>query len=272
MPIRFQVDGDFYDHPKTTGMSDAAFSLWVRAGSFSAAKATDGFIAEDVLVLTLRAEVEVAEELVRRGLWRRVKGGYRFHQWDHRNLTKARVEADREADRDRKRQQRRSAAAEAKQQVNPPFVRPDTDRNLTGIHEESEGIPGASVSVSVSVSESVSGSGRDEASGPLLDHCPEHADNPDPPPCRACRDARLLRKTLAAEQTTHDLRDVQLRRQQVARDRAEASRLAIEACRQCDPTGYLPSGGLCPHDPATADRARRGAAEARAALLRKESA
>jgi hypothetical protein len=28
MPIRFQVDPDFYDHPKTIGMSDAATALW----------------------------------------------------------------------------------------------------------------------------------------------------------------------------------------------------------------------------------------------------
>lgn len=78
MPVRFQVDPDFYDHPKTAGMSDAAFSLWVRAGSFSAAKLTDGFIAETVLVHTLRSDTQVADELVERGLWRRRRGGYMF--------------------------------------------------------------------------------------------------------------------------------------------------------------------------------------------------
>lgn len=114
MPIRFQVDSDFYDHPKTIGMSDAAFALWVRAGSFSAAKLTDGFVAEDVLAHTLRYEVGIADELVRRGLWSRVKGGYRFRQWDERNLTRSRVEKARTDDRERKREERKSADAARK--------------------------------------------------------------------------------------------------------------------------------------------------------------
>jgi hypothetical protein len=87
MPIRFQVDPDFYDHPKAIGMSDAATALWVRAGSYSAAKTTDGFVAESVLALLSQTPAEAARELVRRGLWSRVKGGYRFHQWEARNLT-----------------------------------------------------------------------------------------------------------------------------------------------------------------------------------------
>lgn len=78
MSVRFQVEPDFYDHPKTAGMSDAAFSLWVRAGSYSAAKLTDGFVSESVLVHTLRSDAQVADELVERGLWRRRRGGWIF--------------------------------------------------------------------------------------------------------------------------------------------------------------------------------------------------
>src|SRR6266511_1903811 len=103
MPIRFQVDPDFYDHPKAIGMSDAATALWVRAGSYSAAKTSDGFVADDALVLLSQTPMDAARELCRRGLWKRVRGGYRFHQWESRNLTRARVEADKEADRLRKR-------------------------------------------------------------------------------------------------------------------------------------------------------------------------
>lgn len=83
MPVRFQVDPDFYDHPKTYGMSDAAVALWTRAGSYSAAKLTDGFIAEHVLALLSQTPQEAADELRRRGLWSRVKGGYRFSTNDH---------------------------------------------------------------------------------------------------------------------------------------------------------------------------------------------
>ena len=155
MPVRFQVDPDFYDHPKVLGMSDAAVSLWTRAGSYSVAKSTDGFVAETVLVHALRSTLEVADELVHRGLWQRRKGGFQFHEWSKRNLTKERIEADREADRDRKRAVRESGRQKRNTQVNGRFVRPDTDRTPDGLQPDSEGIPGSSVSLSVSVSESL---------------------------------------------------------------------------------------------------------------------
>lgn len=153
MPVRFQVDGDFYDHPKSIGLSDAATALWTRAGSYSANKLTDGFLAEHVLQLLSRTPVESAEELVTRGLWKRVKGGYRFHQWEDRgNLTKARVEAERSSDRQRKRRARQSGGQDANTQVRAEIVQPDSepdsDRNPPGIR-------GLSVSVSKSVSKSV---------------------------------------------------------------------------------------------------------------------
>lgn len=153
MPIRFQVEPDFYDHPKVTGMSDAAVALWVKAGSFSAAKLSDGFVSEDVLVSTLRYDLAVAEELVRRGVWQRTRGGFRFHEWErHGNLTRARVEADREADRDRKRRGRSGDSTDEKPQVGGQSVRPESKRNPRGSPPESERNPGVSVSVSVSES------------------------------------------------------------------------------------------------------------------------
>lgn len=220
MPIRFQVDGDFYDHPKTYGMSDAAVALWTRAGSYSAAKLTDGFIAEHVLALLSQTPQEAADELKRRGLWSRVKGGYQFHQWAERNLTKARVQADQQADRERKKASRKArktevtgefpqpvdksypqAGSDSKpttQNVNPQAdtqnVRPESERNPDGIQAESERIP--DVSVSVSVSGSVSESGRDAVHGPPSigdeppPQCPQHLEDQYPPPCGACATAR----------------------------------------------------------------------------------
>jgi len=106
MVVRFQVDPDFYDHPKSLGLSDAATALWVRAGSYSAAKLTDGFIAEHVLATLTSTPEDAADELRRRGLWHKVRGGYRYHQWERRNLTKTRVEDDMKADRERKKRKR----------------------------------------------------------------------------------------------------------------------------------------------------------------------
>lgn len=239
MPVRFQVDPDFYDHPKVTGMSDTAFALWVRAGSYSAAKLTDGFISEDVLAHTLRYDTPVADELVQRRLWRRTRGGYRFHQWDGRNLVRERVEADRKADRDRKRtarnatpespvdnskQKDRQADQSANPQGNNSFVRPDTGRNPSGLQEDSEGIP----AVSVSVSSSVSSSGSSRGERPVgrrapeqrpPDRCPRHANDPDPPPCGPCGDARRAVERWDAGQH----QDV---------------KAAVRACTLCDADGW----------------------------------
>ena len=158
MPVRFQVDPDFYDHPKSIGLSDAATALWVRAGSYSVAKLSDGFIAEHVLSTLSRTPHEAAEELRGRGLWHKVRGGYRFHEWDRRNLTRERVEEDRKHDRDRKRRGRGAVRSGSTQnpeaQVSGEIVRPESAQTPNGNHPESEGNPG--VSVSVSVSESVS--------------------------------------------------------------------------------------------------------------------
>jgi hypothetical protein len=202
MAIRFQVDSDFYDHPKAIGMTDAATALWVRAGSYSAAKLSDGFIAEHVLSLLSRCPEEAAGELVMRGLWRRVKGGYRFHQWSPRNLTRARVEADRQADRLRKQGGRKSAGQTVKPQVESHIVRPesipDSARSPSGVQP---------LSVSVSVSESVSGSGlrlvpssTPPEGGPEPPvRCPEHVNDPKPPNCGACAEARKARNRFEAD-------------------------------------------------------------------------
>ena len=182
MPIRFQVDSDFYDHPKTIGMSDSATALWVRAGSYSASKLSDGFIADDALNLLTRCPDEAASELVRRGLWKRSRGGYRFHEWSPRNLLRARVETDREHDRLRKRGDRPTTPTNGHQQVTAQIVRPDIRPESA---PESQRNP--PVSVSVSVSESVSGSGH----GPEPPtRCPRHIDDNNPPPCGQCAEAR----------------------------------------------------------------------------------
>ena len=267
MPIRFQVDADFYDHPKSIGLSDAAVALWTRSGSYSAAKLLDGFIAEHVLPTLSRTPDEAAAELVRRGLWRRVKGGYRFHQWSERNLTRARVEGERASDRTRKAETRAAARRAATQargargnseepQVKPPNVRPDSDRTPTGIQQDSDRNPDVSVSGSVSVS--VLGSGRPPDAPPRT--CPEHANETHPPRCGECADARRSRDEWDHQRAA----EASLARQAEARSRAEVNRLAIAACNLCDLTGRLPGGAICHHDPNVAARATRGAAAARA--------
>lgn len=278
MPIRFQVDPDFYDHPKTAGMSDAAFSLWVRAGSFSVAKLTDGFITEAVLVHTLRSDTQVADELVDRGLWRRSRGGYRFHQWSPRNLTKARVEEHNRAEAKRKREarhnkngqvsgvasgtencseknlndqlintsssERENGANLASAQVRDQNVRPDVTRTPSGVPPESNTV-GVGVGV-VSFSGSVGGEGyldltRARNKPPQRPRCKQHQHIPDHdpgPPCHGCKAERE-----AAEQRKHDEHTAELAA-------GRSWRGAVETCPDCDENGWLETDhGLTQHHP-----------------------
>lgn len=155
MPIRFQVDTDFYDHPKVLGLSDAAVALWTRAGAYSAGKLLDGFVPASALGSLSKSPIEAAEELVEARLWKTAKDGYRFHQWAVRNLTKAEVEHDRLDARNRKRKERSRKASGSSSQVAAQNVTGgvtrDGQRDSRGTSRVSH-----SPSVSVSVSESES--------------------------------------------------------------------------------------------------------------------
>jgi len=243
VPIRFQVDGDFYDHPKTIDLSDAAVALWTRAGSYSTHKHLDGFVPDGMLARLSKSPTEASAELVRARLWRRVRGGFQFHQWDERNLTKDEIDADREYERDRKRRQRaekkastragRSADEDptkaqrqtAEERGVPPVENPgrrrtpQLDRGSVPPGQRrddqgtSHGNPSGSVSVSVSVSESVSrggqapphAAGRDDLGPRPPDTCPEHQDDPDPPACRRCKGAREKAEAWNAAYALHEI-------------------------------------------------------------------
>ncbi len=107
----------------------------------------------------------------------------------------------------------------------------------------------------------------DPGSEPPSPRCPEHTLTADPPPCRACRDARQRREAWGRSQVS----TIAALQSQRARERAEATRAAINACGQCDSSGRLENGWLCHHDPANSDRVTRGSAAARSAIQRPEN-
>lgn len=77
----FKVDDSFYDHPKVFDAPDCAVALWVRAGSWSARNLTDGHVPTKMPARLCDDPETAVRELVDRGLWRRAKGGYQFHDW-----------------------------------------------------------------------------------------------------------------------------------------------------------------------------------------------
>lgn len=76
----FKVDDRLAHHPKVMTAGLASMGLWVRAGSWSAAHLTDGFIPASLLT-TLEAKRSHAAALVKAGLWDAEPDGYRFRDW-----------------------------------------------------------------------------------------------------------------------------------------------------------------------------------------------
>lgn len=102
----FKVDDTLAFHTKTVLAGNAALGLWVRAGSWSMATLSDGFIPDpiaDQLGTTAQAR-----KLVEVGLWERLPTGYAFHQWDQRQPSKQQVHNDRAASVERQRKSRES--------------------------------------------------------------------------------------------------------------------------------------------------------------------
>lgn len=77
----FPVDDKFHSHPKVMVTSPAALGLWVVAGSWSSDYGTDGVVRDDQLSRLLPDAATLAGELVASGLWKRIRGGYAFHDW-----------------------------------------------------------------------------------------------------------------------------------------------------------------------------------------------
>lgn len=97
---------------------------------------------------------------------------------------------------------------------------------------------------------------------PPSERCTEHLDDDNPPPCGRCADARRRREAWNRDQAGA----AAVAASHAARERAAAVRAEINACSACDNRGRVPTGAPCAHDPVSAERTRRGAAAARAAL------
>lgn len=78
-----KFDDQFPIHRKVHGLTDAAFRLHVEAIFWCARNLTDGFIAQDDLasVSRYRRPEGYVTELVNRGAWDVVDGGWRIHDY-----------------------------------------------------------------------------------------------------------------------------------------------------------------------------------------------
>lgn len=196
----FKVDDGFHSHSKTRKVlakAPSALALWVVAGSWSSDKLTDGFVPDDQLPwLVPQGAEEMARQLVAARFWKRVRGGYQFHEWAEdndgtkRNPTREDIEALRraKAQAGRKGGIARSkslsssrngsstgqarATAPATDVLDPP-TRPDP-------------FLGGALSAPVTTA-------RTQPQSPPDPRCPEHLDTPSSDPCGPCGDARRTR-------------------------------------------------------------------------------
>lgn len=92
----FKVDDSFHSHPKVLATPPAALGLWVVAGAWSSANLTEGYVPDHALPRLLPDATPLARKLVASGLWRRERGGYRFHDWIAYNPTRSEATAARD--------------------------------------------------------------------------------------------------------------------------------------------------------------------------------
>lgn len=121
----FKVDDSFHSHPKVLAAQPAALGLWVVAGAWCSANLTDGFVPDYAIPRLLPDAGPLAEQLVTAGLWKRTKGGYRFHDWSDYNPRAEAVKEERAAARDRMRTLRAKRRTTAKKTADNPTLETD---------------------------------------------------------------------------------------------------------------------------------------------------
>ena len=79
----FKVDDQLAFNAKVMLAGNSAMGLWVRAGSWSSAQLTGGFIPAHMANAMANAMANPcdADALVMAGLWDEVDGGFQFHDW-----------------------------------------------------------------------------------------------------------------------------------------------------------------------------------------------
>jgi hypothetical protein len=195
----FKVDDSFHSHPKALAASPAALGLWVVAGSWSGANLSDGFVPDHVLPRLLPDAASLAKELVAIGLWKRARGGYRFHDWGDFNPKRDDVEEERKAARERMRKLRNGRKAAGQTQDGSG----EQPANVRGkFATPTRPVPKGRVGTGRSLGDS---SATHANSGHPSPRCEQHEHVDDPPPCGPCADARRAR-------TRWDLADSERRR------------------------------------------------------------
>lgn len=211
----FKVDDGFWSHPKTATLSDAAVTLWVRAGAYSCQHLTDGVIKAPVL--RLLGDREAAVELVAAGLWVEASDGWRFHDWDEYQETSETVKQRRADARERQRRAREVAAKKRRESRDVSRV---TDSVTDSV---SHGVSSLYPTRPDPTRPDPSSSNEEEGGAAPAPTCGKHSHWDHDQPCRAC----------AKDREAHE---------------AEKQRIAADARRQARRTRQFCDHGLPKHE------------------------
>jgi hypothetical protein len=218
--VWFYVDDNLAFHPKVIAAGNCAMGLWVRSGAWSTGALSDGYMPPNVVgQMGTQKQVHM---LVQVGLWITDGSGYRFHEWNRRQLSKVDIEAKRIYERERKAEQRKRKRVP---EGLPPRDSDDIENGcpqgtVSRDSSRARALPRPAPPHSGYLGEGQNGE-YDPAAPPP--QCPRHGfDYDHDEPCRHCQRIREWNETSEAQATVA---------------RAAARRAAIDACPVCDDSG-----------------------------------
>lgn len=193
----FRIDDTASEHPKLRAAGLQAFGLWSAAGSWcmNPAHLTDGWVPLHY-VQGWDGGRKSAKKLVEVGLWRDETrdgiAGYQYHDWADFQRTREAIEEEKRKAKDRMAR------------VRSGNVRPNNERTF--------GAGSANVHDSLTLTLTQGGSdGGDSHQGtPATSRpspkCQQHENVEQPPPCRACGDARKAAEAFDRDDETRRAR------------------------------------------------------------------
>lgn len=201
----FKVDDSFYDHPKVFDAPDCAVALWTRAGTWSARNLTDGFVPAGMPARFCDDHETAVRELLNRGLWKRARSGYQFHDWSHYQPTREEAMAGRDgmSSGGALGNHRRWHVGKGKKNASCRYCQGERDRGTDrppnrlpdGVPESPPNPPSRPVPApNGGRSSSATNDRARAASSPPDPQCPEHLGLAETPACGRCADARRARE------------------------------------------------------------------------------
>lgn len=185
-----RMDDGYPRHRKIRPLSDAAFRLDVSGWGWSSEYLTDGHIGADDLphVADIKKPAAAVAELVKRGRWHgaghecprcpEITDGWVIHDYLGYNPSREKVQRERDAKAERQRRWIESRKGQVTNATSNGVMgtSPDASRDAS---------QPASITQPPSPSPSPTTGGARDAP-----RCPRHQDDPNPPNCGACADAR----------------------------------------------------------------------------------